>query len=76
MLGFFIGAFVGLLHVNYKICRFNEDLATGKYLILVDSNELGIIKQALEKQPVIDKGEGSSLVFPFDEYEDLRKLAA
>ena len=69
MLGFFIGAFVGLLHVNYKICRFNEDLTTGKYLMLVDSNELGIIKQALEKQPVIDKGEGSSFIFPFYEVE-------
>ena len=76
MIGCIIGAFVGLLHVNYKIYRFNEDLTKGKYLMLVDSNELGIIKQALEKQPVIDKGEGSSLVFPFDEYEHQRRLAA
>jgi len=59
-----------------KTVLFNEDLANGKYLMLVDSNELGIIKQALENQPVIDIGEGSSLVFPFDEYEDQRRLAA
>jgi len=75
-LGSLIGAFVGLRHVNYKILRFNEDLATGKLLILVDSNELEIIKQALEKQPIIDKGEDSSLIFPFDEYENQQRLSA
>lgn len=76
MIGCIIGALVGLLHVNYKIFRFNEDLATGKSLMLVDSNELGKIKQALEKQPVIDKGEDSSFIFPFDEYENQRRLIA
>ncbi len=76
MLGGFIGSFVGLLHVNYKICRFNKDLTTGKCLMLVDSNELEIIKLALKKQPVIDKGEGSSFIFPFDEYENQRRLTA
>jgi len=75
-LGCLIGAFIGLLHVNYKILRFNKDIATGKLLILVDSNELELIKQALEKQPVIDKGEDSSLIFPFDEYENQRSLSA
>lgn len=76
MLDIFIGALVGLLHVNYKICRFNEDIKTGKSLMLVDSNELEIIKLALEKQPVIDKGEGCSFIFPFDEYENQRRLIA
>ena len=76
MLGCFIGSFVGLLHVNYKIFRFKDDLTTGKLLMLVDSNELERIKLALEKQPVIDKGEGSSFVFPFDEFEDQRRLTA
>lgn len=75
-LGCLIGSFVGLLHVNYKICRFNEDLTTGKYLMLVDSNELETIKQALEKQPIIDKGEDSSFIFPFDEYENQRRFPA
>ena len=51
-------------------------LTTGKSLMLVDSNELGNIKQALEKQPVIDKGEDSSFIFPFDEYENQRRLIA
>lgn len=76
MLGGFIGSFVGLLHVNYKICRFNKDITTGKSLMLVDSNELEMIKLVLEKQPVIDKGEGSSFIFPFDEYENQRRLTA
>jgi len=75
-LGCLAGAFVGLLHVNYKICRFNEDLATGKLLMLVDSNELEIIKMALKKQPVIDKGEGSYLIFPFEECEKHPRLSA
>lgn len=75
-LGCLIGSFVGLLHVNYKILRFNEDLSTGKVLMLVDSNELEIIKVALEKQPIIDKGEGSSFIFPFDEYENQPRLSA
>jgi len=74
--GCLIGAFVGLLHVNYKILRFNKDLATGKSLMLVDSNKLEVIKLALAKQPVIDKGEGSSLIFPFDEYDNQRRLPA
>ncbi|PKG80777.1 hypothetical protein CXF85_21960 [Colwellia sp. 75C3] len=74
MVGCCIGSFVGLLHVNYKICRFNEDLTSGKSLMLVDSNELGIIKRALEKQPIIDKGEGSSFIFPFDEFENQPRL--
>jgi len=76
MLGCVVGALVGLLHVNYKICRFSEDLTTGKLLMLVDSDDLEIIKQALEKQPVIDKGEDSSFIFPFDEYENQRKMSA
>ncbi|PKI17857.1 hypothetical protein [Colwellia sp. 12G3] len=76
MLGGFIGSFIGLLHVNYKIFRFKDDLTTGKFLMFVDSNELEIIKIALEKQPVIDKGEGSSFIFPFDEFEEQRRLTA
>jgi len=75
-LGSIIGAFIGLIHVNYKILQFNEDIATGKLLILVDSNELEIIKRALDTLPVIDKGEDSSLIFPFDEYENQRSLSA
>lgn len=75
-LGCLIGAIVGLLHVNYKICRFNDDLSTGKLLLLVDSNELEIVKLALEKQPIIDKGEDSSFIFPFDEYDIQRRLSA
>lgn len=76
IVGCFIGSFVGLFHVNYKIYRFNKDLTNGKYLMLIDSNELEMIKHVLEKQPIIDKGEDSSFVFPFDEYENQRRLTA
>jgi hypothetical protein len=75
-IGCLIGTFVGLRHVNYKILRFNKDLATGKSLMLVDSNELEVIKLALAKQPVIDKGEDSSFIFPFDEYDNQQRFSA
>ena len=60
ILGCFIGAFVGLFRVNYKILKFKEYLTIGKYLMLVDSNELEKVRLILDKHPVIDKGESGS----------------
>lgn len=68
VLGCLVGTFCGLLQVNNKICRFKQDLAMGKLLMFVDSNELEPIKQTLQSQPQIEKG--NCVVFLFDEYKN------
>ncbi|MEH6814564.1 MAG: hypothetical protein V7677_18670 [Motiliproteus sp.] len=62
-----VGALIGLYHENYKINRFHLDLELGHHLILVDSDQLDPIKQALASCPVIDMGEGNTLILPFEE---------
>ncbi len=61
-----VGALVGLKHENHKINRFHLDLEFGRHLIMVDSDKMEPIKQALESCPVIDKGEDNTLILPFD----------
>jgi len=70
-----VGALIGLYNENYKINRFHLDLELGHHLILVDSDQLGPIKRALVSCPVIDMGEGSTLILPFEEQAAINKTA-
>ncbi|MEH6825501.1 MAG: hypothetical protein V7629_16505 [Motiliproteus sp.] len=70
-----VGTLIGLCKENYKINPFHLDLELGHHLILVDSDQLDPIKRALVSCPVIDKGEGSTLILPFEEQATANNIA-
>ena len=62
-----MGALIGLQHESYKINRFHLDLERGHQLIIIDSDQLEPIRQALASCSVIDEGAGSPLILPIDQ---------
>lgn len=64
-----IGAWIGLRHESYKTSRFQDELKAGHHLIIVDAKlaQMKQIKKLLAAYPIIDVGEDSSLVLPFDD---------
>lgn len=78
LLGVMLGTLIGVMKENYKITRFHDELETGQHLLIVDAKQdkMDSIRQALALYPVIDAGEDSSLIFPFDEDSALVPLQA
>jgi hypothetical protein len=70
ILGFLAGAFVGVLNSNFRITQFDHEIDMGHHLMLVDSENIIEISKALESCSIVDVGETSTVIFPFDEQED------
>ena len=64
-----LGGFVGVQSENYKIRRFHNDIVAGAYLLMVDvfpRQREGVEQLMLKHTNVVNAGEDSTLVMPFD----------
>ena len=67
--GAIIGGFVGTLFENARMSRFHDDLAAGKYLLMIDLKKTDVTYfQGLMKKYVdaVKVGEESTIVDPFE----------
>jgi len=69
ILGFLMGAFIGVLNCNFRITPFDHEIDIGHHLMLVDCENIKEISKMLAGCPIVDAGETSTVIYPFDELE-------
>lgn len=74
--GFLAGAFFGVLHSNFRISQFDYEIDKGHHLMLVDSENIKGICQALKACQIVDLGETNTVIYPFDQREGSLKQVA